>query len=417
MSYKFVCLAAILALMNGKALADATGANSTSALNENSKSHWTKEKEQRLQKLLSEKLSEAPQDMSPEMKALLANKPNAVASPANPAVAADAAAPASSSTKRDFLNLGQCPSAGPIFALRQNLKDLGGFAAASAQTASGAGDPQACPSPFDKANGAVFSYSDDRVAHNRVTTFQGLGAVLFNLPATYTVPPQDYHFAGESIGAYASINDISNTSTKKASANADTTTYGLVGLFTIAPPGEKGLYNDIRLSGGGVHDAIKNTDSANVTIAIDPTYTPLYINTPIFNSAADPVSFLFNPELLIQDDAASGAKNVLQFNGKTNSLRMGPQFLIGMYPNKQCAQFGCEDSPFGSALYRISLTFLYHPYYELYSRAYHYWTNTSLQYQLDDAGHFAISGSYQRGLDENTGASTNLYLVGLTGKI
>jgi hypothetical protein len=59
----------------------------------------------------------------------------------------------------------------------------------------------------------------------------------------------------------------------------------------------------------------------------------------------------------------------------------------------------------------------YHWSYETYSGKPIDWLQTALTYNIDDAGHLALSLTYKRGRDEDTGALTDIYRIGLTGKI
>jgi hypothetical protein len=69
------------------------------------------------------------------------------------------------------------------------------------------------------------------------------------------------------------------------------------------------------------------------------------------------------------------------------------------------------------AIGRLSFSIDYHPYYEAESRKRNYFLDASIEYGLDPFNHFGIKASYQRGRNEDVGAPTNVYLLGVSGKI
>lgn len=385
----------------------------------NATANWTQHDEELYQQMTRRRAKEADRTASKQATAKKRSEnPSAPAEPAAHAQNASLANDVSSaSAKKDFLALGDCPSNGPIFVLRQNLKDLGSFIGEASSSTGLAGSSGGCPSPFAKANGAIISYNHDWIAKNRSLTMQGLGGVLFNGQASYDRPPDNFHIAGWSYGAYGSVNSLYNSN--KASVDKDTRaySYGGVVLLTLAPPNDEGLFGNIRLSSGGVYDDIRRQSSFNGTFAYSPTYTPLYLNTPFPIDMTFPVFFVFDPMTLIQYDVATGTDNVLQFNQRGHSLRLGAQLKLGMSPNPAASFFGDGQSTVAYIASRFFFSVAYHPYYEAVSRRANYFLDTSLQYKLDQFGHFTIKASYQRGRDEDIGSKTGVFLIGLTGRI
>ena len=129
---------------------------------------------------------------------------------------------------------------------------------------------------------------------------------------------------------------------------------------------------------------------------------------PIFNRAA---WLVFNPSVLIQYAEVNGP-NVLQFNGRSRALRLGPQLQLTYYPNKTI-----DSGDSFIALSRLSAGVSYHWAREMVSGRPFDLFATNVSYALDPAGHLAISATYQKGRDESTGISINQILVGLTGKL
>jgi hypothetical protein len=166
---------------------------------------------------------------------------------------------------------------------------------------------------------------------------------------------------------------------------------------------------------GGVTNELKEQTSFNETVAYEPA-NGTFLNSPIFGEAWSPAYFIFDPTLLAQFDEANGNKNTLQFNGKDQSVRLGPQLMLSMFPNKLNRMF-YPNEQFASVVSNLSFSVSYHPYYEMVSRRSLSLFTVNAKYNLDSDGHVALAASYQKGSDEDTGMPVNLVKVSLTGKL
>lgn len=278
-----------------------------------------------------------------------------------------------------------CP--GFKFLLRQDWKDIGFLE---------------CPKAAADAVGAEIAYADDRAAHNRIWSMNGTAALVYS--SATSSPPEWWMPYYTSFATYATVNRTLNSAAALATSNVDKLAYGASLELGWESPGGA---NYVRIRGGQVENNIKNTTSANVTAELIPVYYPLYIHFPYVRPLGLPISTRFDPELLIQYSQVTGKNGVLDFNGRSQALRVGPQLSFYLYP---------EVDP-TSILSRINASLTYHWSYETYSGKPIDWLQTALTYNIDDAGHLALSLTYKHGRDEDTGTLTDIYRIGLTGKI
>jgi hypothetical protein len=157
-----------------------------------------------------------------------------------------------------------------------------------------------------------------------------------------------------------------------------------------------------------VQDFIKGTDAASITFEWVPVLVTdvihLHDGFQPFGGAL-PVIFRIDPSLLVQYARLVGGTKPLAFNDMNEALRVGPQVRLGIYGGT--SEFWSHF--FGSVTY--------HWAYETNSGRELSWFDASLTYNIDKAGNFGITGSYQKGNDENTGKWTDIYKISLTGKI
>jgi hypothetical protein len=283
------------------------------------------------------------------------------------------------------------PCAGWVFLLRQDWKDVGNAAGA------------ACPGPAANAQGAQISFANDRAANNRVATINGTAAVLYNSITGDVPAPLPY---AVSFGAYTTVDDVSNSATSQLKSNIDTLAYG--GLLNLGYTTSTGG-NFFMLRGGIVEDYIKNTTAGNAVLDWSPVNNQLYIHYPYhFASIGLPIITRFDFDLVARFDSTTGKNQILAFNNMQDSLRLGPELALNIVP---------DPGYVSGALSRFSALFGYNVWYETYSKKQLNWFTSSLVYNIDDAGNFGIKGTYNRGQDENTGKWTNIYKIGLSGKI
>lgn len=254
------------------------------------------------------------------------------------------------------------------------------------------------------AKGATASFTRDYANSNSIWQTQAMAAVTYTACDLNLAPWPNAGYIGtfeKTVALYAQVNSDYNSNAALAKKNnQDTRTAGLSGEFGFL---WSESFNVIRVIPNVVFDNIKNmTDGA-----VELQYVPIWVGndyiwhfTPLFDS----FSLRFDPTLDLQYASAMGNSKGLQFSsGKDQSLRLGPEltFIIN------------NDSPgfWGNVVF--SETF--HPWYETYSGRGNYWWDNSVSYNITK--NVGLKFSYDRGLDENSGATTNQYIVSLTGKI
>jgi hypothetical protein len=278
--------------------------------------------------------------------------------------------------------LGQCPGLGVT--LRKSWTDI---------------DLTDCPQDASKATGALLSYSNDQVKHNDIWTAQGVAALI------HSTANQPYRF---STGLYTSLDKITNSAIAKSSSNADTVGYGGFLQFSVDNSNENYHFeNYFRLRGGVVDNNIKDTTAANIVAE----WIPVYYDGTVFIHQAIPIPgspalFRIDPEIFAEYVEDTGKNQFSAFNNRTEALPVGPQVTLRLYPGT--SEFWSHFVP----------VFTYWWAYEPYSGQSISWLDASLGYNLDKAGHVALSFSYERGNDlNNAGTFTNMYLLSLTGKL
>lgn len=331
-----------------------------------------------------------------EADSMPANVTTAMASSSSAKPAGGASPPAKQGPVTAFLGQNEKDSAyqksgcqGFGFLLRQDWKDMG------------YGN---CPDTIDKATGAQVSYTDDRVAANRIWAVHGTTAIVYN--ANIPNKPDTYSFSRIGFGGYATVNRLTNSATSQAKSNIDTAAYGGFAILALATPVDVGWTHWFRIRGGGVENHLKDITNVNVTGEWLPVNPNWYFHRP-FQPLGLPTIIRFDPELIVQYDSVQGKNQILTFNNRPDSLRVGPQLAVKILPPPGASDF----------LARFNGNVSYHWMYETYSGKKLNWFDSSLTYNLDQAGNFGLTGSYSRGQDENTGADTNLYKLSLSGKI
>jgi hypothetical protein len=282
----------------------------------------------------------------------------------------------------------KCP--GFNFLLRQNWADAGIIAG------------KECPDSVDKATGAQVSYTNDRVANNRIVAIDGTAALIYNSIIGNTpgqITPYETSF-----GVYTTVDQSTNSAVSKAKSNVDTLAYG--GVLELGFTTNEGA-NYFRVRGGGVEDGIKDTTAGNVVFEWLPVYNPLSIHVPVIQPFGLPIITRFDPELVALFDETVGKNQVLAFNNRQQSLRLGPELALNFLPFPGLSDFQS----------RLNAKVAYDLFYEAYSGKFLSWFTSSLTFNIDKAGHLGLTGTYKRGPDINTGEWTNVYTIGLSGKI
>ena len=218
--------------------------------------------------------------------------------------------------------------------------------------------------------------------------------------------PRDNNATGnileKSFGIYGQINSDYNSNAAVAKKNnIDTRTAGFSGEVAYEYGADIHVF---RLIPNVVFDNIKNTTA----VAVKAQYLPMWYGLwSVTGIPGFPYTISFNPALDLQYTSAMEHSQPLQFSGKDQSLRLGPEFGLIVAPIYSETNF---FSHFG-----INETF--YPWYEAYTgRGSYYWAN-SIFYDFTKDGSIALAFSNDRGLDENSGTMMNQYVLSLTGKI
>lgn len=287
----------------------------------------------------------------------------------------------------------------PTYFVRNAWSDLGPLGAGCFSPTVGV--------PVAKASGAAVSFTRDYANNNKIWVTQGMvGAVYSKCTELRAAPNGDHGFMEQSIAAYAQINsDYNSNATFAKKNNADTRTVGLSG--EVAYLHSWGDIDIIRITPNVVFDNINNTTATAVMVQYIPFWLLKYLWTEEgFPGASNLVNVQFDPTFDIQYANAMEHSKPLQFSGKDQSLRLGPELTFIFTP------VGSKNNDNFWANLGLSETF--HPWYEAYDGRGSYWWDNSIFYNITK--NFAVKLSYQRGLDENSGNMTNKYIASLTGK-
>ncbi|MCK1270825.1 MULTISPECIES: hypothetical protein [unclassified Bradyrhizobium] len=279
------------------------------------------------------------------------------------------------------------PCAGFKFLLRQDWKDIGFLE---------------CPKEAADAVGAEVAFTDDRLNKNRIWSVDGTAALVYT---SATSDPDEWWIPYyKTFATYVTSHRSFNSSTALMGSDIDKLAYGVAAEFGWVTDGGA---NYVRFRGGQVENNIKGTTSANITAEFIPVYFPLYFQRPIIQPLGLPISLRFDPELLVQYSQITGGTNVLDFNGRNQAFRVGPQVSLFVFPETAGTNF----------LSKLNGSLAYHWAYETYSGKPIDWLQAALTYNIDAAGHLAVAFTYKRGRDEDTGAFADIYRIGLSGKI
>jgi hypothetical protein len=255
------------------------------------------------------------------------------------------------------------------------------------------------------------------VKGNVTWAMQGTAALLYNKVWGYG---QEGRMAGSyltSLGAYVTFDRTTNTAVTQAANNVDTLAYGGVVQFGARNQGDSTsadpyIGNYFMIRGGMVEDHIHRTTAAAETFEWTPVFDNGYvrIQEPFPVSSAIPLIVRLDPQLLIQNADALEPGEILAFNGRSESLRVGPQLTLNLFPDWWADQF-MPPIP----LSQLHASASYHWADEIFSGYGVDYFQANLGYNL--TANVALTATYQRGHDENTGVKENVYKVSLSGKI
>jgi hypothetical protein len=327
------------------------------------------------------------------------------------------------------------PDGNTRFVLAKSFADLGVL---------GTFDPK-------KTTGATISYSNDRISKNSSWTIQGVGTIGHRIIDHDTAIPPLYYMQ---FGIYGGVNKITNSNIALVNKSVDNVIYGGFSEMQLKTSDHSLFHHWVRLTAGATTNNIStrnlltvgkttfSTTQAATQLAVSGEYLPvwdLYPHVPaplarivggyITPLGEDGPMFRFQPSALFQYNNTFDSTNVLTFSGKKYSARFGPQVNVVVYPIPNPELFGLDNL----GLNGLFIQTVYHWYHELagprinyiaklnnlsvnvYSGRNNYVFDTSLNYPITKS--IRLTGSYQRGVDENAGKNVNVFLVGLSGQL
>jgi len=253
-----------------------------------------------------------------------------------------------------------------------------------------------CPGPAKKAAGAQVSFTDDLAKGNRIWAVNGTAAVVYT---SLKDPLEWWQPTYVNLGAYGSVNRTFDSGAAFSTSDVDKTGYG--GFAQLGFITTRYFNNYLRLRGGGAEDRLKGISSTNITFEYLPAYKPWYVHWPA------PIGFGYSvrvdPSLFASYTSVAGDGQILALNNRAEALRTGAQASVRLLPY-------LNDNPlYATIIYRWSN--------EAYTGRSVSWLQSTVTYNLDKDGFFAIGLSYKNGTDEDTGIFTHVYRIGLTGKM
>lgn len=253
----------------------------------------------------------------------------------------------------------------------------------------------------DDAVGASLSYTYDQLARDSTLSAEGIVAVSYSYINQSVYEP----FKGFAIGPYFGITREVHSS--KISDNVDVKTFGVSGEVGWRNPIFTSRSDYIRGSLAAKRDDIAGTDIAHGKLEWLPTW--LWDGRKIALGSFGLI-YNFTPEFLAQYDRVSDVTKTIAFSGQREALRVGPEAVLWL---KLESPNGLLKDLFQSTSGRI----VYHSWIETYSGRSGSWLDTSLVHNLDPDGLVALTLSYRRGQNEDTGVRTDLYKVALSAKL
>lgn len=279
------------------------------------------------------------------------------------------------------------------FILRQDFTDISLFECPTAPN-------------IQRAIGSRISLTFDELAHTTSVSVDGLaaGAVRY-----YRDPQTDGPFRGIEFGPYLQGNEMYQFSSPTApSKTSDTMTAGGYTEFGFGGSEEQ---NYFRIRGGEVFGS-SGTGSETFVGEWIPVYDTWHIGTSYSLHGTD-VVYQFSPELMVQyDQLEYGPNKYLLFFAHNDALRIGPEVVLKLWLDSRLI----TDPFWQNVADKTTFTVTYHASQDAYSGRNYSWLQPVLTYNLDDAGHFALSASYGYGNLEATANMASQFKMGLAGK-
>jgi len=263
------------------------------------------------------------------------------------------------------------------------------------------------------AAGAQFSYGRDNTNSNTVWAAQGVAAVMFG--QSYPVLDQkNQRFeprATYAAGPFVQFDKVSNSNSTQQKSNLDNLTLGLIseaGLQNMSV-GSASVTNYLRLKGGVTADFEGITKSWNIGGEWQPVSNELGLSAPL---PVDILHATVTPTFKARAIYASVIGNTTQpiFSQHNQAFRIGPTIGLLFAPVKL-------EGYWPPQLQNMSLSVSYSLLQDLMSPATYNLFDAAFTYFADDSKTVGITLTYERGRVEQTGASNDTFMAGLSLKL
>jgi hypothetical protein len=267
-----------------------------------------------------------------------------------------------------------------------------------------------CPNDgLKNAVGTRVTLTFDELAHTTAVSVDGLAAGVVRILGDKN---PGNTFLGVVFGPYLQGNEMYQfESSTKPSKTVDTLTAGGYVEFGFDNPFIPQAANYYRIRGG---EQFGNSGIGSNTFVSEwlPVYETLHIGTPYFIPGTI-FGFQCSPELMAQyDQLEYGPNKYLLFSKDNDAFRIGPEVVLKLFLDPRLVL----DEPFHAIAEHASVSITYHASWDTYSGRDYSWLQTTLTYNLNDAGNFALSASYGYGNAEATANMTSQIKVGLAAK-
>ncbi|MCP1854410.1 MULTISPECIES: hypothetical protein [unclassified Bradyrhizobium] len=210
------------------------------------------------------------------------------------------------------------------------------------------------------------------------------------------------------LAPYISFDKVSNSNASQVSSNVNNLSFGLVSETVLANVGkEKPTDHYFRLKGGVNTDFEGALKSTYLRGEWEPVSTANFINAPypLFN-------FNVVPLYKLRADYMSQAGKITQpvFTDHSQALRVGPRVGLEIQP---VSGLGLWPSWFENFNLVASYSFLQ----DALSPRNYYLFDSTVTYNIDKDGNYAVSGNYRRGRLDETGARVDQIMLGFAIKL
>jgi hypothetical protein len=253
----------------------------------------------------------------------------------------------------------------------------------------------------DDAVGAEFSLTRDRISGDTAWSADGIVAAAYSYVQEQTGTP----FIGVALGGF--FGATREMHSKNLADNVDVKKFGVSGEVGFKNPIFTNRSDYFRGTLGGKRDDISDTDILHGKLEWLPTWA--WDGRRVYLGALG-LTYNFTPEFLVQYDRAAGTGKLSAFSGRAEALRVGPEAVLWL---KLEPPVNFLQDFFRATSARL----VYHSWVEVYSNRSGSWLDTSLVHNLDPDGFVALTLSYRRGQNEDTGARTDLYKASLSAKL